>query len=79
MKQKEERMNHSFSVFNLHVNKAGERADKEFIAQYGQAAFNRYIAPRHKEGIMSIFNRKPNKYTLAWVTLVTAYVNENRK
>ena len=79
MKQKEERMDQCFSVFNQHVNKADKRADKEFIAQYGQPAFNCHITPRHKEGIMSIFNRKPNKYTLAWVTLVTAYVNENRK
>lgn len=73
----EERMTHEFAVFNLHCNDAGNRADAEFIAQFGQRVFDRHIAPSHKEGIMSIFDKPANRYRVAWVTLVTAFVNEH--
>ena len=79
MKKKQARMDTGFAVFNLHVNKAGKKADAEFIKQFGQLTFDKHIAPRHKEGIMSIFRKKQNVYTASWVTLVTAYVNENRE
>lgn len=73
-----DRMDQGFSVFNLHVNKAGERADAEFIAQYGQEEFDAEIKPFHDAGIMSIFEA-PSTWTVAvWITLVTAYVNEGR-
>lgn len=72
----EARLSQSFAVFNLHVNDAGKRADAEFRAQFGDEAFEKHIAPRHAEGIMSIFGRKPNPQTAAWVALCTAYANE---
>lgn len=72
------RMDHTFSVFNLHVNKAGERADAEFIQQFGQETFDKHIKPCHDAGIMSIFavgwHRSPFK--LVWIALVTLFVNE---
>lgn len=75
---KKTRMDQGFAVFNLHVNDAGKRADKEFILQFGQEKFDKHIAPLHTKGIMAIFHGKPTKYTLAWVTLTTAFVNEDR-
>jgi hypothetical protein len=74
--QTEERMDHQFAVFNNHVNDAGDRADAEFIAQFGQERFDEIIAPLHEEGIMAIFGTEPTIYTMAWVTLCAAYVNE---
>jgi hypothetical protein len=74
-----ERMNQGFSVFNLHCNEAGQRADAEFIAQFGEDEFNEHIKPLHKSGIMAIFDKEPTIHTMAWVTLVTAYVNEYAK
>jgi hypothetical protein len=76
--ERKERMDPGFAVFNLHVNDAGKRADAEIIAQYGQEAFDAKIAPLHSAGIMSIFDKKPTRLRVAWVTLVTAYVNEDR-
>ena len=76
--EKKERLNQGFSVFNLHVNNAGKRADAEFIAQFGQEKFDEVIKPMHKEGIMVIFHNPPTIFTMAWTVLVTAFVNENR-
>ncbi len=75
-KEKKERMSPQFAVFNLHVNKAGKRANKEFIRQFGQEEFDKVIKPARDAGIMSIFGEEPTASRLAWVTLVTAYVNE---
>lgn len=74
-----ERVDSGFSVFNLHRNNAGARADAEFIAQFGQEAFDKHIKPLHEEGIMLIFKKPPTKYTGPWVALCTAYVNEDAK
>jgi hypothetical protein len=73
-----ERLDRHFSVFNLNINSADIKADAEFIAQFGQEAFDKHIAPKYKKGIMSIFDRNANFYHHCWVTLVTAYVNQNR-
>lgn len=73
-----ERMDAGFSVFNCHLNNAKERANREFVAQFGQDAYNSSIVPYDEDGIMSIFNSAPTPHTAAWVALVTAYVNENR-
>lgn len=71
-----ERMDPGFAVFNSHINNALERADAEFIAQFGEKRFKRYIAPHHERGIMSIFENKAGKWTMLWVSLCTAFVNE---
>lgn len=72
------RMDPCFSVFNLHVNGAGNRADGEFKAQFGEKRFESEINPYHKKGIMSIFENTPSIYTMSWVALVTVFVNEGR-
>lgn len=71
-----ERLTPHFAVFNLHVNGAKEKADAEFKSQFGEEAFDKFIAPLHEGGIMAIFNQKPSKYTLPWVTLCTYFVND---
>lgn len=73
-----ERMEQGWAVFNCHRNDAKERADAEFIAQFGQEIFDEVMAPLHKDGIMAIFHDDPTPETAAWVALCTAYVNEDR-
>lgn len=80
----DERLDQGFSVFNLHVNKAGKRADREFRAQFGDELFDVHIRPMREQrdfgGIMAILHEENfNEYTVAWVTLCTAYVNEKIK
>ena len=72
------RMSHGLAVFNGHVNDAFERANAEFIAQFGEEKFDKKIAPFHEAGIMTILEGKPSRSVMAYVTLVTAYVNEGR-
>ncbi len=73
------RLDHTFAVFNGHINNAAKRANAEFVAQFGQEVFEAEIAPLDSQGIMSIFDRSPTIYTMAWVVLVTAFVNEKQK
>jgi hypothetical protein len=75
----EKRMDSYFSVFNGHVNNADKRANAEFIAQFGQEAYDNEIKPLREKGIMLIFETDPTRLTMAWVALVTAFVNENRE
>jgi len=70
-----EKMDSYFSVFNLHVNDAGERADQKFIETYGQDAFDGIIKPLHDDGIMTIFHNEPTEHLKAWVDWVTEFVN----
>lgn len=74
-----ERMSVDFAVFNCHMNNAKKRADEEFIAQFGREKFDKVMGPIHRKGIMSIFHKAPTKYTMAWVVLCVAFVNENRQ
>lgn len=73
---KERRMSQNFAVFNGHVNDGANRANAEFIAQFGQDDFDAIIAPLHEAGIMSIFELAPTPKLMAWVALCTAFVNE---
>lgn len=73
-----ERMDPHIAVFNGHVHNASDRADAEFKALFGSKRFDRHIAPRREEGIMSIFEHE-NKWTLLWIVLCTAFVNEDRR
>lgn len=77
-KKKAEPMSFTFAVFNLHVNDAGVKADREFVRLFGQKKFDRHIKPSHTEGIMSIFGKPQNLYRSAWVAMVTVLVNEGR-
>jgi len=74
----EDGMSPGFAVFNLHVNNAGNRADHEFKRIFGEKCFKRVIAPLHEEGIMSIFDTKPTMHRMAWVAMVTGFVNERQ-
>jgi hypothetical protein len=77
---KKERLSQGFAVFNCHVNGAKKRADREFKAQFGQEAFEKYIAPLHEDGIMTVLHEPKDKLDAlmrgAWLALCTAYVNE---
>lgn len=70
------RYSHNFAVFNSHINDASNKADAEFIAQFGQEAFDEHIKPHHENGIMGIFNESPSLHTMSWVVLCTCYVNQ---
>jgi len=75
------RLDSFFSVFNLHMNNAGKRADEEIIARFGEDIFDRYIKPYYDRGIMSIFDHDPtrlNYVVIGWLALVTYFVNEDR-
>lgn len=72
-----ERMTAQFAVFNCHVNDAAQRAEAEMKAQMGEEKYQEEIGVVIRDGIMAIFNAKPTIYTYAYVTLITAYVNEN--
>lgn len=71
-----EAMDPTFAVFNLHVNKAGEKADAEFVRMFGADLFEEHIKPAHDNGVMSIFAMPENEYRLAWIAMVTVLVNE---
>lgn len=83
MPSKKERLDSVFSVFNLHINRAKERADAEFISQFGRKNFNETIKPLHDGGIMSIFDFEGDRAAFgmkaAYIALVTFFVNEDRK
>jgi hypothetical protein len=74
-----ERLDRGFSLFNCHVNDARKRADAEFVAQFGQEAYDQFIAPFDAKGIMTILDEQSPSlpYAMSWITLVTAYVNES--
>lgn len=76
---KAKRLDQYFSVFNNHLNNASDRANAEFIAQFGQESYDSHIAPFHVDGIMAIFAEEPTPPTIVWVALVTTFVNENRE
>lgn len=66
------------AVFNLHVNDAGKRANKEFIHRWGLTCYNKEITPVRRAGVMSIFDRKPSRRQAAWIRMVTRYVNATK-
>lgn len=68
-----------FSVFNLHVNNAGKRANKDCIEKFGREAFMKIFPRLYRDGMMSIFHSAPTEMTQYWVDCVTKYVNEDRQ
>lgn len=79
MASKREIMDPSFAVFNLHINKAGEKADREYVRIFGQRSFDRHMKRLREDGIMAIFHSKPNMQRMAWVAMVTVLVNEGNR
>lgn len=64
-----------FAVFNCHVNNAKSKAIREFKKTYSPEIYDKEIKPFIKSGIMSIFQEKPNKYTLHFAETIQKYVN----
>jgi hypothetical protein len=60
-------MDAHFSVFNCHVNGARERADREFVRQFGQ------------EGSMTIFHDEPTLRKFAWVLVTAIEMDEHEE
>jgi hypothetical protein len=77
--EREEAMSPYFAVFNCHVNRAQGRATRAFKRKFGPEPFEKNIRPRLKEGIMSIFQNRPNRWTRWYVAKITEFVNEDRK
>ena len=72
-------MSEYFAVFNCHVNNASERARRVFNKRFGAGSYRKHISPLVKRGIMSIFDDKPNTYTLFYVATITRIVNGGKQ
>lgn len=70
-----ERMGTVFAVFNLHVNDAGEKAKRIFIANFGQDMWDEVMQPLEDAGIMSIFDQEPTPFLSFYITTVLLLVN----
>jgi class 3 adenylate cyclase len=71
-----EPMDGLFAVFNQHINDAGERA-RAVMAKASPKWLARVDAiSLEGDGIMAIFDQKPNAATRRYVSLVTQFVNE---
>jgi len=68
-------MNAYEALFNCHINDALNKAIDLFIKKYGENVYNKQIAPFVKRGVMGIFEKNPNEYTIFFVDSVTNYVN----
>ena len=63
------------SVFNCHVNDALEKAKKVFIETYGLRKYIKCIKPYIDNGVMSMFDEMPNKYTMFFALYIKRVVN----
>ena len=50
-----------FALFNCHVNNALEKTTEKYKEIWGAKRFEKKIQPFIDNGIMSIFNTKPNR------------------
>lgn len=60
---KKQKMDYRFALFNCHINNGLEETKKKFIEIWGQKKYDEVFQPVIDKGIMSIFQKKPNKYT----------------
>jgi len=65
-----------WAVFNLHVNKAGERAFEIVRQRYETHPDFERLERAYKDGIMAIFNRKPNDVSRFFAMLVWVFANK---
>ncbi len=72
------KMDIGFSVFNCHLNNAKNRAIKDVKDKFGEELFKSKLKHHLRNGIMAIFNEKPNEVTQYFADKVTEYVNEDR-
>ncbi len=70
------KMSTCFAVFNCHINHAQDKARKAFISKYGKPCYMKEVHPTVREGLMSIFNHKPNSFTTYFVAKIKHFVNE---
>lgn len=70
-----ERMGAGFAVFNLHVNDAGDKAKRIFIANFGQDKWDEVMQPLEDTGIMSVFDQEPTPFLSFYITTVMLLVN----
>lgn len=78
-KMREQEQDKHFSeieaIFNCHKNNAEARAKVAFIHKFGEDVWDKKIQPIIDNGIMDIFNEKPNVHTLFFVNAVFLFVN----
>lgn len=65
-----------WAVFNLHVNKAGERAIEIVRQRYEMHPKLEQLERDYKDGIMAIFNRPPDDVTQFFALLVYVFANK---
>lgn len=73
-------MNTRLAVFNCHKNNAKARADQDFVAEFGQDAYERSIKPLHEAGTMKVLETHdvPTHEVVRrawWASRVWGYVN----
>ena len=73
----DKRMDMYFSVFNNHVNDAHKKAMVELKHQGNKESYKE-IEKMVEDGIMGIFDSKPTNATIAYATLVTYFVNQDK-
>jgi hypothetical protein len=67
-----------FALFNGHINDASDKAERSFKKKFGVKEWDKHIQPYIDEGVMSIFDDSPNKYTAFYVERVQYFVNKGR-
>ena len=72
-------MDEYFSVFNGHINQAGEKAEQDIVKKFGKEKYEKEFLPFKKKGIMYMFKVPPTEITTYYVERVTVYVNEKPK
>lgn len=71
-------MSPGFALFNLHCNKAGERAFALLDRHFTKWANEVREAEKAGGGIMVLLQNDPTPASAAFIALVTAFVNEDR-
>jgi len=66
------------AVFNCHIGDALNKAKKEFKEKYSALVYKKEIEGFVENGIMAIFNQKPNVYTQYFADTITKFVNEEK-
>ncbi len=76
--KKQKKMDLCFAVFNCHINDGLKKATTEFKEKFGSKVFKDEISPLIKDGIMSIFQKDPNKHTQWFAIRIQQIVNKGR-
>lgn len=63
-------MNYYLAVFNCHIKDAEQAACEKFISIWREKKFNTIVEWLQKNGLISIINKKPKRYTKFFVYFV---------